>query len=130
MMEAISHNRKVPSLDYAHARTSVPAMSQSRVPILAGTDANDALGAPANILHGESFHHELELLLAAGLSTVDDLRGTTSLPAKYFELHDRGIIKPGLRVDMVLIGGDPIKGIRATRLIKTVWCGGIKCTPN
>lgn len=44
------------------------------MPILAGTDANHANGAPAVISHGESLHHELELLVDAGLSTVDALR--------------------------------------------------------
>ena len=76
MMEAISQKMKVPglNLNYANARASVAAMYQSGIPILAGTDANAAPGTPAAIPHGESLHHELQLLVDAGLSTVDALR--------------------------------------------------------
>jgi imidazolonepropionase-like amidohydrolase len=62
MMEAITEKLKVPDMDYAHAHASVTAMYQSRIPILAGTDANVSPGAPAQISHGGSLHHELELL--------------------------------------------------------------------
>ena len=112
--------------DYAHAKASVTAMYKAGVPILAGTDANAAPHAPANIVHGESLHSELELLVDAGLSTIDALRAATSLPAKYFALHDRGVIEPGRRADLVLVAGDPIKDIRATRQIRQIWCGGVE----
>jgi hypothetical protein len=41
-------------------------MHEAGVPILAGTDANMQPGVPANVMHGESMHHELELLVDAG----------------------------------------------------------------
>ncbi len=122
MMEGIIEQAHPPGSTYAPAQATVTAFYEAGVPILAGTDANHANGAPAVIRHGESLHHELELLVDAGLSTVDALRAATSLPALHFGLTDRGIIEPGRRADLVLIDGDPINDISATRQIKRIWC--------
>lgn len=111
---------------YENARDSVTAMYRAGVPVLAGTDANAGPGSPFQVKHGDSLHHELELLVEAGLSTVDALRAATSLPAKYFGLNDRGFVEVGKRADLVLVSGDPIKDIRETRSIQRVWCGGIE----
>ena len=126
MMKAIFEKLHREGEDYSHARASVRAMYTAGIPILAGTDANAAARAPANVPHGESIHTELELLVEAGLSNVDALKAATSLPAQYFGLHDRGVIEPGCRADLILIADDPIKDIRATREIRRIWCGGIE----
>ncbi|MCJ1302396.1 hypothetical protein MMC08_005199 [Hypocenomyce scalaris] len=126
MMEGIVKNGKIPNVDFAKSRASVTALYQAGVPILAGTDANAAPGVPAQIPHGDSLHHELELLVEAGLSTLDALKAATSLPAKYFGLSDRGEISPGKRADLILIQNNPLEDIRATRSILRVWCGGIE----
>ncbi|MDQ6773932.1 MAG: amidohydrolase family protein [Candidatus Dormibacteraeota bacterium] len=115
---------KVPGADYGASRASVGAMYRAGVPILAGTDANSTPGSPFSPPHGESLHHELELLVDAGLSTLDALRAATSLPALHFGLHDRGSIEPGRRADLVLIEGDPLQDISATRNLQRIWCGG------
>jgi imidazolonepropionase-like amidohydrolase len=57
------------------------------------------------------------------------LRAGTELPARYFGLGDRGVVGPGRRADLVLLGGDPLQDIRATRSIRRVWCGGIERVP-
>jgi imidazolonepropionase-like amidohydrolase len=129
MMEAIVANVAPPGADYANARASVVVLHQAGVPILAGTDANDSAGTPARVPHGESLHRELELLVDAGLSTLDALRAATALPARYFGLSDRGTTEPGKRADLVLIDGDPLADIRATRSIRRIWCGGIEHKP-
>jgi imidazolonepropionase-like amidohydrolase len=111
---------------YESARDSVAELRRAGVPILAGTDANAGPGIPFSPRHGESLHDELELLIEAGLSTVETLRAATVLPAQHFGLHDRGVIEPGRRADLVLIDGDPIADIRATRQIRRVWCAGVE----
>jgi imidazolonepropionase-like amidohydrolase len=70
----------------------------------------------------------MELLVEAGLSTIQALQAATSLPAKYFGLTDRGVIAPGMRADLLLIDGDPIADIKATRKIKKVWLAGVEFT--
>jgi imidazolonepropionase-like amidohydrolase len=129
VIETLLRNVKRPGADYSHGRETVRALYRAGVPVLAGTDANQAPALPFNVAHGESLHRELELLVDAGLSTVDTLRAATSLPAKHFGLNDRGVIEPGYRADLVLIDGDPVADIRATRSIRHVWCGGLEYTP-
>ena len=126
MMEGIINRLRLKGRDYAHGRTSVTAMYHAGVPILAGTDANTTPGVPARVPHGESLHHELELLVDAGLSNLDALCAATSLPAKHFGLNDRGVIEPGRRADLILVGANPLDDIRATRQILRVWCGGVE----
>jgi imidazolonepropionase-like amidohydrolase len=129
MMEAIVAGTAPSGAAYANARASVAVLHQAGVPILAGTDANDSAGTPARVPHGKSLHHELELLADAGLSTLEALLAATALPARYFGLSDRGAIKPAKRADLVLLDGDPLADIRATRSIRRVWCNGIEHKP-
>ena len=125
MMEGVARLNR-PGTDYSNCRESVTVMHNAGVPILAGTDANAAPGSPSPIRHGESLHRELELLVEAGLSTVEALNAATSTAARHFKLHDRGVIEPGKRADLVLIPNDPIEDIKAIRRIEKVWCGGVE----
>ena len=129
MMEGIIEQSAPPGARYDTARESVTTLYRAGVPILAGTDANTAPGVPARISHGDSLHHELQLLVDAGLTAVDALRAATALPARYFGLADRGAIEPGRRADLVLVDGDPLQDIKATLSISRVWCGGVEHTP-
>jgi imidazolonepropionase-like amidohydrolase len=129
MMASIVANIAPPGADYANARASVAVLHEAGVPILAGTDANETAGIPAGVPHGESLHRELELLVEAGLSTLEALLAATALPARHFGLTDRGAIAPGLRADLILIEDDPLRDIRATRAISRIWCGGVAHEP-
>lgn len=124
MMQAISNN--YPSFNYSASRESVRLLHCAGVPILAGTDANLQPGIIANVPFGSSTHLELELLVEAGLSTVDALQAATSRAAKYWGLDDRGVIAPGKRADLLLIDGDPVADIKATRNIRKVWLAGVE----
>jgi imidazolonepropionase-like amidohydrolase len=98
-------------------RESVRRLAAAGVPILAGTD----VATP-----GLSFHRDLELLVAAGLTPRRALIGATSAAAVAFGLADRGRILPGLRADLVLVDGDPTEEILATRAIRRIWKGGVE----
>jgi imidazolonepropionase-like amidohydrolase len=111
---------------YEHAQATVTAFHQAGVLILAGTDANQAAGSPAQIQHGKALHDELVLLVEAGLTPVEALRAATVLPAHSFGLTDRGVIEVGRRADLLLIEGDPIQDITATRAIRGVWVAGVQ----
>ena len=101
------------------ALASVRALHEGGVEILAGSDAPNPGTA-----HGASLHHELELLVRAGLTPVQALRAATSAPARRFGLADRGRIAPGQRADLLLVAGDPTADIRATRAIERIWKNG------
>jgi imidazolonepropionase-like amidohydrolase len=113
-----------PPLEFAHAMGSVKAAHAAGVVILAGTDANNEGGAPFQPAHGSALHDELANLVEAGLTPTDAIRAATVVPATVFDLRDRGVIAPGWRADLVLVGGDPCVDIAAVRDVRTVWIGG------
>lgn len=110
---------------YDNAAANVRALYEAGVPILAGTDANNRPGLAGAVLHGASQHLELELLVEAGVSALYVLRAATSLPARTFSLSDRGRIGQGLRADLILVAGDPLEDITATRDIQQAWRAGV-----
>ena len=104
-----------------HALDATLQLHRAGVAILAGSDAPN----PGTV-HGATIHRELELLVRAGLSPAAALAAATSAAAQAFGLVDRGRIAPGLRADMVLIGGNPLADIKTTRQIEAVWKGGVR----
>ncbi len=107
------------SSTYSNAEEALGQLKAAGVPILAGTDVPN-VGA-----HGVAMHHELELLVRAGLTPVEALRAATSTPAAVFHLDDRGVIRAGARADLLLVTGDPTSGIAATQKIAGVWKAGV-----
>ncbi len=105
------------------ALDSVRRLHAAGVDILAGSDAPNPGTA-----HGASLHHELELLVRAGLTPTQALASATSLPAKRFGIDDRGRIAAGLRADLLLVDGNPLDDITSTRAIAMVWKNGYRIT--
>ena len=124
MMERILDSGLFGDTSTDHVIASLTLLHQAGVTIVAGTDANDEPGAPVQVAHGESLHHEFELMARAGMSPGEILRSATNVAAEVFGLGDRGVIAPGKRADLVLVDGDPTADIRATRSIHAVWCAG------
>lgn len=124
LMRALGAVRPSARMNYAHAESTVATFRRAGMVILAGTDANDDLGAPYQLPHGESLHDELSRMVRAGLTPVEALRGATSLAAQTFGLKDRGEIRVGRRADLVLVDGNPTRDISTTRRIRGVWIGG------
>jgi imidazolonepropionase-like amidohydrolase len=88
--------------------------------VLAGTDCPNVA-----IVSGFSLHRELELLVRAGLSTMDALRAATSRPAARLDRADEfGTIAPGLAADLVVLGADPLADIRNVSRIERVVARG------
>ncbi|HUN32977.1 MAG TPA: amidohydrolase family protein [Trebonia sp.] len=119
-------------LDFDGALRSVAALHRAGIPVLAGTDTNYPEPGCGNAIlnayagHGIALHHELELLVRAGLSPAEALAAATSVPARMFGLTDRGRITCGLRADLLLVGGDPCADITATRGIVAIWRNGTR----
>src|SRR5262249_7310423 len=99
----------MPEPNFAVALSTVAALHQVGVDVLAGTDA--AVLACPGVAHGASLHNELRLLVLAGFTPIEALRAATALPARWFGLTDRGRIRAGLRADLVLVDGDPTVNI-------------------
>ena len=108
------------------AFASVMALHKAGVDILAGCDVSEPLPILRGLAHGASLHHELQLLVAAGLRPINALRAATSTPARRFGLTDRGRITPRARADLLLVDGDPTTNISDTLSIRAVWRQGVQ----
>jgi imidazolonepropionase-like amidohydrolase len=103
----------------ATATENVRRLHAAGVRILAGDDAASDL-----VAIGPGMHGELELLVKAGLTPREALEAATSGPARAFRLGDRGRIVAGARADLVLVDGNPLADITATRAISRVFKNG------
>ena len=89
--------------------------------VVAGTDTAQQFVVP-----GASLHRELELYVAGGLTPAQALKSATSDAADLLGIAGRaGTIQPGKDADLVLVSGDPLADIRATRRILNVVRGGV-----
>lgn len=129
MMEGVIASGRIPGVTVSGLLRSLADLHQAGIEILAGTDANAEPGAPFPVPHGGSLHHELGLLVGAGLTPAEALRSATALPARAFGLADRGSVAPGQRADLLLVDGDPTADITVTRNIRAIWCAGSPVTP-
>ncbi|MGG4130471.1 amidohydrolase family protein [Paenibacillus illinoisensis] len=106
---------------------NVMDLHHAGVDILVGTDvAPVPVPNLGGLAHGASVHHEMQLLVKAGFSSVEALQSATAKPARCFGLHDRGRIIEGARADIILVDGDPTTNISDTLSIKFVWVKGIQ----
>ena len=105
------------------------ALHTAGVDILAGTDVSEPMLAFGGMAHGASVHHELQLLVTAGLTPLQALQAATSTPARRFGLSDRGRITVGARADVLLVDGDPTTTISDTLSIRAVWRRGVHQAP-
>jgi imidazolonepropionase-like amidohydrolase len=99
----------------------VREMRNAGVRIMAGSDV-----AVLNIFPGLSLHDELQLFVdSLGMSPMEALASATREPAEWLGLADSvGTIEPGKIADLVLLDGNPVQDIRATRRIAAVLLRG------
>ena len=107
---------------YSRAEDNVRRLADAGVTVLAGTDAPN----PGTVF-GASLHRELELLVRCGISPAQALAAATTEPARVFGLADRGRVAAGQRADLILVSGDPLTDITATRAIDRIWRAGTAC---
>jgi imidazolonepropionase-like amidohydrolase len=97
--------------------------------IITGPDSGPSSG-PANMA-GLAMHVEMEALVDAGLTPMQAIQASTKWAAELLHKEkDLGTIAPGKIADLVLIDGDPLADIRATRRIRTVIMNGKPVEPR
>ena len=83
--------------------------------IYAGTDS------AAATTPGLSLHHEMELLVDAGLSSMQAIQAATRNGAELFGLdRNLGTIEPGKWADLIVLGRSPLDDIRNSRTVEAV----------
>jgi len=85
------------------------------VGLLLGSDGPQVFNVP-----GFSVHHELKYMVDAGLTPYQALQSGTVNVAKYFNLKNSGMIKPGYKSDLVLLDGNPLENIENTSKVAGV----------
>lgn len=115
-------NRNAPALAatvIASRQRLVKALHDGGAKLLVGTDAGfDTMVA------GASLYDELDQFVAAGLTPYEVLRLATVKAAEFFGRTDFGVVAPGARADLLLIGANPLSDIRRVRAIGGVVMAG------
>jgi imidazolonepropionase-like amidohydrolase len=97
-------------------------MHRAGVQLLAGSDFTDA---GHGVRPGVDLHHELAMLVEAGLTTREALQCATIQPARFLGMQDSlGTIEAGKRADLVLLDANPLENINNSRTIDAVILGG------
>jgi imidazolonepropionase-like amidohydrolase len=95
-------------------------VNDAGVEIAMGTDSG---AMPARVA-GWAEHHELDLMVRAGLTTMQALVDATAHSAEVCGVHDRGELVKGKRADFLLLNANPLADIRNTRSLAGVWHNG------
>ena len=133
--------RSVPSLlrrtgwqpsDFAAFRRSRPRIDQfvreykrAGGPIAAGSDAANQLLIP-----GYSLHEEMALLVGAGLTPLEAITAATRRGAQLLRADSLGLVAAGKVADLVVLNGNPLSNINATRNIAMVMVRGRIIQPD
>lgn len=103
-------------------RRLTKALHDAGAPIALGSDAPQFFNVP-----GFSLHHEMEMMVNAGLTPAEVLITGTRNPAMYFGIPDAfGTIEEGRRADMILLEANPFDDIahvkqRAGVMVRGEW---------
>jgi len=86
------------------------------VTILSGTDIPNF-----DLVPGASLHHELEILIEAGIPPLEVIKIATSNGAMALDVEkDVGTIEPGKQADMIILSDNPIDNVSNTKKIEAV----------
>lgn len=109
--------------DWARRRRgleSLEAAHDAGVELVGGSDTANPF-----VFHGYSMHHELELMVEAGLTPMEAITVATSRAAEMLGEEDVfGTIEPGKRADLLILAADPLDDIRNTRALEVVILDG------
>jgi imidazolonepropionase-like amidohydrolase len=102
--------------EFATMQAFVRSVHRQGGRILVGTDSPVKYVAP-----GYGFHREMQLLTECGLTPMEVLQaGTRSAAQSLRRERDLGTVEPGKLADLVIVAGDPLKQITATRNVRWV----------
>jgi imidazolonepropionase-like amidohydrolase len=102
------------------AKRNMKRLFDAGIMLVAGTDA-----PYPGVFLGEGIHHELELLVEAGLTPLRAITAATKNAAILMNVGDEwGTLEPGRRADILVVAGNPAANIGDTRNVDLVIQGG------
>lgn len=104
-----------------NAMDNAKALFRAGVLLAAGTDAP----YPGD-MQGEGLHHELELLVASGLTPLEAITVATRNAARLIGASDWGTIEAGKLATLLVVDGRPDRNISDTRRVVEVMLRGRK----
>ena len=105
---------------------NLKTLHDAGVHIAFGTDS----GANPARIPGWAEHHELELMVRAGLTPMQAIVAATGGSASVLGSDDRGILTPGKRADFLVLAANPVDDIRNTRRLVSIWHDGKEIVPR
>jgi imidazolonepropionase-like amidohydrolase len=92
-------------------------MHKAGIRIVAGTD---------QAVPGYSLHREIEIYNQAGFTPMEAIQATTIVPARAMGMDkELGTVEAGKRADLIVINGNPLEDIHATRNVEFVITNGV-----
>lgn len=89
--------------------------------LLLGSDAPQLFNVP-----GFSIHHEIDGMLASGLTPIEIIRSGTVNPARFFDMESVfGQLKEGMAADILLVNSNPVENIGALKDLTGVMVQGV-----
>jgi imidazolonepropionase-like amidohydrolase len=107
---------------YLRAQEFVRAFAAAGGKLLVGSDT-----AGASMTPGLTVHHEMQLLVDAGLTPMQAIEAATRIPGELVAHRDAvGTVEPGRRGDLVILAANPLADIANTRRIVSVIKDGVR----
>ena len=101
-------------------RALLRALDEAGAGLLLGSDSPQIFNVP-----GFALHHELALMVEAGLSPLTVLQAGTINPATFFGVEGRrGVVAPGMEADLLLLDENPLEDIASSGRIHGVMLRG------
>ena len=108
-------------LKIAIAKKNLKTLADAGVRYGMGTDT----GVPGRF-HGYFEHVEMEMMVEAGLTPMQVIVASTKSGAEFLKAKDLGTLEPSKWADLVVLNADPLKDIKNTRTIDSVYIAGNK----
>ena len=106
---------------YANVSEFLRKYSEAGGRVLAATDT----GCCTQIVPGLSLHYEMQMLTDMGITPMKAIQGATLWSAEVIgQQKDLGSIEPGKLADFVVVEGNPLTDLSATRNVRMVIKGG------
>ena len=102
------------------AKRNLKRIGDAGIVIAMGTDA----GPFPERFQGYFEHVEMAMMVEAGLTPAQVLRASTVDAARAMRVEGVGTLAPGAWADLLVLNQDPLRDIRNTRQIKSVWIAG------